>query len=225
MPKLRSSSRRSADEHGGDYKLPLKRNRRHNLPRQRQASPSDIARIDQKLEQSAQKVDQPRRFLMKAEPETRMEKGHDVRFSIDDLKARGEHGEPWDGVRNSEACKIMRTEMQIGDLGFFYHSNCPTPGIAGILRIRRAGHVDDSAFDSQHPYYDPKSSTANPRWYRVEVEYVRHMQRFISLRELREHGAGMLKDMALLKRPQLSVQRVQPAEWDFIMSLEKNNPK
>jgi hypothetical protein len=35
-------------------------------------------------------------WLLKAEPETRLEKGIDVRFSIDDLAARTEP-EPWDG--------------------------------------------------------------------------------------------------------------------------------
>ncbi|KAK2761346.1 hypothetical protein FQN54_001868 [Arachnomyces sp. PD_36] len=38
-------------------------------------------------------------WLMKAEPETRIEKGVDVRFSIDDLRKCCEP-EPWDGVRN-----------------------------------------------------------------------------------------------------------------------------
>jgi hypothetical protein len=33
---------------------------------------------------------------MKAEPESRIESGVDVRFSIDDLKAKTEP-EPWDG--------------------------------------------------------------------------------------------------------------------------------
>jgi predicted RNA-binding protein with PUA-like domain len=36
-------------------------------------------------------------WLMKAEPESRYEKGHDVKFSIDDLAARREP-EPWDGA-------------------------------------------------------------------------------------------------------------------------------
>lgn len=35
-------------------------------------------------------------WLMKAEPESRMEKGVDVKFSIDDLQA-AEKPEPWDG--------------------------------------------------------------------------------------------------------------------------------
>lgn len=35
---------------------------------------------------------------MKAEPESRLEKGQDIKFSIDDLAARTEP-EPWDGIR------------------------------------------------------------------------------------------------------------------------------
>ena len=34
---------------------------------------------------------------MKAEPDSRMEKGVDVKFSIDDLRSRKEP-EPWDGT-------------------------------------------------------------------------------------------------------------------------------
>lgn len=39
----------------------------------------------------------PAYFLMKAEPESRIEKGKDVKFSIDDLKAASEP-EGWDGM-------------------------------------------------------------------------------------------------------------------------------
>ena len=38
----------------------------------------------------------PSYWLMKAEPESRIEKGKDVKFSIDDLKA-ATTPEPWDG--------------------------------------------------------------------------------------------------------------------------------
>ena len=30
----------------------------------------------------------------------------------------------------------MRDQMKIGDLAFFYHSNCKVPGIAGIMEVR-----------------------------------------------------------------------------------------
>lgn len=46
----------------------------------------------------AKEAPQDRQYwLMKAEPESRLEKGHDVKFSIDDLASKTEP-EPWDGV-------------------------------------------------------------------------------------------------------------------------------
>ena len=41
----------------------------------------------------------PSYWLMKAEPDSRIEKGKDIKFSIDDLKA-ATAPEGWDGVRN-----------------------------------------------------------------------------------------------------------------------------
>lgn len=90
----------------------------------------------------------PRYFLMKAEPESRIEKGRDVKFSIDDLKAVTT--EPWDGVRNAEASKTMRERMKLGDKAFFYHSNTKSPGIAGIVTISKEGYPDSSAWDKKH---------------------------------------------------------------------------
>jgi hypothetical protein len=72
-------------------------------------------------------------WLMKAEPNSRMEKGVDVKFSIDDLKAKG-GPEAWDGVRNHAARNNMRA-MRKGDVAFFYHSNCKSPGIVGMMEI------------------------------------------------------------------------------------------
>lgn len=92
--------------------------------------------------------DEPRYFLMKAEPESRIEKGIDVKFSIDDLKRAGT--EPWDGVRNAEASKTMRTRMKLGDQAFFYHSNTKNPGIAGIATVAKEGYPDSSAWDAEH---------------------------------------------------------------------------
>ncbi len=69
-------------------------------------------------------------WLMKSEPEE---------FGIDDLESRADKTEPWDGVRNYQARNMMRDEMKVGDLAFFYHSNCETPGIVGIVKIAREG--------------------------------------------------------------------------------------
>ena len=53
---------------------------------------------DEKADDEAED-DGPNYWLMKAEPESRIEKGKDVKFSIDDLRAAAEP-EGWDGVRN-----------------------------------------------------------------------------------------------------------------------------
>ena len=100
-------------------------------------------------------------WLMKSEPDE---------FGINDLKRVGI--EPWDGIRNYQARNMLRDQMQVDDLAFFYHSNCKIPGIAGIMRIHRAGYPDSSAFDPAHPYYDPKSTPEKPRWYRASAASV-----------------------------------------------------
>jgi len=70
---------------------------------------------------------------MKAEPESRIEKGHDIKFSIDDLASKTEP-EPWDGIRNYAARNNLRS-MKKGDLAFFYHSSCKVPAIVGLMEI------------------------------------------------------------------------------------------
>ncbi|KAJ2805107.1 hypothetical protein H4R21_001385 [Coemansia helicoidea] len=148
---------------------------------------------------------------MKAEPESRIFKGVDVKFSIDDLYAMKDSTSQWDGVRNFEARNIMRDRMKLGDKVLFYHSNCKTPGIAGVAAIVREGYPDHTAFDAAHPYYDPKSVRDSPKW------YMRKFAQILSLAELKEHGP--LADMVLIKRGRLSVQPVQQSEYDYILEL------
>ncbi|KAI9762800.1 MAG: hypothetical protein M4579_000152 [Chaenotheca gracillima] len=150
-------------------------------------------------------------WLMKAEPESRLESGVDVAFSIDDLKAAKEP-EGWDARNN------MR-QMRKGDLAFFYHSNCKTPGIAGIMEIVEEASDDPSAIDPKHPYHDPKSTAENPKWSIVHVEFRRKLKDLVSLGQLRIWGqpGGALENMALLKQSRLSVSKVREVEWDFIM--------
>ena len=44
-------------------------------------------------------------WLMKAEPESRLEKGADVKFSIDDLRAATKP-EPWNGMSSNELVRM-----------------------------------------------------------------------------------------------------------------------
>ena len=150
-------------------------------------------------------------WLMKSEPEA---------FGIDDLIAKPDRTEPWDGVRNYQARNMMRDEMKKGDLAFFYHSNCKVPGIVGIMEISREGYPDPTAFDPEDKHYDPKSDPDNPRWILVDVKYRRKFSRTIALSELRDHAP--LKNMRLLQKGnRLSITPVTKPEWDYILKLEK----
>ena len=151
-------------------------------------------------------------WLMKSEPDA---------FSIEDLKARGAAGEPWDGVRNYQARNMLRDAMRIGDQVFFYHSNCAVPGIVGIAGVASDAYPDATAFDPEAKYFDPQSDPENPRWFLVEVRYVRHLRRTISLAELREHAEGPLAQFPLVRRGnRLSVMPVSDQQWAFILGLE-----
>ena len=149
-------------------------------------------------------------WLMKSEPDV---------FGIDDLKKAPGMTEAWDGVRNYQARNMMRDDMKTGDLAFLYHSNCKEPGIAGIMEIVREGYPDSTAFDPDAKYYDPKSDPSYPRWYRVDVRYVRKLKRIITLSELKEHSE--VNGMPLVRRGnRLSIMPVNRQQWEYILTLE-----
>lgn len=149
-------------------------------------------------------------WLMKSEP---------GEFSIDDLERRPHQTEHWDGVRNYQARNMLRDEMRIGDLVFFYHSNCAQPGIVGVARIVREAYPDHTAFDPENPHYDPGSDPDKPRWFMVDVQFVRKLRRTIGLSELKDcpelHGFPLIR-----RGNRLSVMPVSEAQWNFILSLE-----
>ena len=149
-------------------------------------------------------------WLMKSEPEA---------FGIDDLANRPDQTEPWDGVRNYQARNMLRDEMKVGDEVLFYHSNCKEPGVVGIARIVKAGYPDDTAFNPDSKYHDPKSTADRPIWYRVDVALVRKLKRTIGLSELKLYPE--LADLALVRKGnRLSVMPVGEAEYRFILELE-----
>ena len=74
---------------------------------------------DKESHENANKVQ--KYWLMKAEPESRIENGVDVKFGVDDLMKEPNQTACWDGVRNYQARNFMRDQMSVGDLAFFYH--------------------------------------------------------------------------------------------------------
>ncbi|XP_031201249.1 thymocyte nuclear protein 1 isoform X3 [Mastomys coucha] len=154
-------------------------------------------------------------WLMKSEPESRLEKGIDVKvykgwnyrsaphtwpclFSIEDLKAQPKQTACWDGVRN--------------------------------YQIVKEAYPDHTQFEKSNPHYDPSSKEDNPKWSMVDVQFVRMMKRFIPLDELKTYHqahkatGGPLKSMTLFTRQRLSVQPLTQEEFDFILSLEETEP-
>ena len=151
-------------------------------------------------------------WLMKSEPDV---------FGIWHLKARPRHTEHWDGVRNYQARNFLRDDMRKGDLAFFYHSSCAEPGIAGIVKIVRAGYPDDSAWNPKSSHFDPKSTPANPIWYMVDVKLEREFRNSIPLAALKQNPG--LRDMKLLQRGnRLSILPVTEKEWNAILKMESD---
>jgi predicted RNA-binding protein with PUA-like domain len=147
-------------------------------------------------------------WLMKSEPNC---------FSIDDLYNTPRKTTHWDGVRNYQARNFMRDKMSVGDLAFFYHSNCEIPGIVGIAEVTSEAYPDHSAFDpfSEHP--DLNSTLTNPRWFMVDITFKEKFAQIIPLSQLKQYPE--LNKMPLLRKGnRLSVMPVSQEEWLFINS-------
>ncbi|EIW76204.1 DUF55-domain-containing protein [Coniophora puteana RWD-64-598 SS2] len=171
---------------------------------------------------------------MKAEPDSRIVKGKDVKFGVDDFEEV--KTTPWEGVRNFEARNLMQS-MSVGDKVLFYHSNCKSPGIAGFAEIAKEAYPDYTAWDSSHPYFDPKTKQDAPKWHMVDVAFKSRAAHFVPLALLRRIAdstspslpAGIeylshdnvqaIKGMALVTRGRLSVQPVEEGAWAAIELL------
>lgn len=148
-------------------------------------------------------------WLMKSEPTT---------YSINMLINSPKQSDHWEGVRNYQARNYLRDSMKRGDKAFFYHSNCETPGIVGTMEIIRESYPDITALNPDSPYYDPKSTLENPRWWTVTVHFLEKFNTIIPLSFLKTFPT--LEKMILLKPGnRLSVMPVTEDEWTFISNL------
>lgn len=132
------------------------------------------------------------RWLFKSEPDA---------WSWDQQVARGDAGEEWAGVRNYLARNNMRA-MQVGDLGFFYHSNVGKE-VVGIVEVTRTSA--------------PDSTTDDPRWDCVVIRAVRPLPRPVTLDACKARPD--LAQMALVKSTRLSVQPVTVDEWRIVCAM------
>ena len=137
--------------------------------------------------------------------------------SIDDLASMPDQTVAWYGVRNYQARNFMRDQMRVGDGVFFYHSSCPEAGFAGIAEVSSLAYPDETQFDPVSKYFDPKATSQNPRWFNVDVKFIRKT-RLVSIKELR--SSPELANMRILQTGnRLSITPVDPAEWDFITGI------
>ena len=142
-------------------------------------------------------------WLFKTEPDA---------FSIDDLAARPQLTEPWDGVRNYQARNFLRDKVQLGDKVFIYHSSCKQVGIAGVAEVVKAGYPDTEQFNPESKYYDPKASIDAPRWYRVDVKFVEKFNTVLPLKIIKSLPEVM--EVGLVKKGhRLSIMPVEENEW------------
>jgi predicted RNA-binding protein with PUA-like domain len=138
-------------------------------------------------------------WLYKSEP---------AKWSWAQQKAAGEKGTEWTGVRNYLARNNMRA-MQIGDKGFFYHSNDGLE-IVGIVEVCALAHPDSTAKDDL-------------RWECVDIRAVRDIPKFVSLKDIKANPK--LSQMALVTSMRLSVQPVTDEEWLEVCRMgELDNP-
>ena len=125
-------------------------------------------------------------WLFKSEP---------FKWSWEMQKARGKAGEQWDGVRNYLARNNMRA-MELGDRGFFYHSNEGLE-VVGIVEICALAHHD--------------STTEDERWECVDIRALADVPKPVTLADVKANPK--LADMSLVTSMRLSVQPVKDDEW------------
>lgn len=131
-------------------------------------------------------------WLFKSEPDT---------WSWDQQVAKGEMGEEWGGVRNYQARNFMRA-MEIGDRGFFYHSNIGKE-VVGVVEVCAKAH--------------PDSTSDDPRWECVDIRALTKMPVPVTLEMCKQDHR--LSEMVLVTNSRLSVQPVTPEQWAVICEL------
>lgn len=143
-------------------------------------------------------------WLFKSEPDA---------YSIDDL-ARDKTAW-WDGVRNYQARNFMRDDMRTGDGVLFYHSSCAHPGVVGAARVSQEATPDSSQFERDGDYYDPAATPDKPRWWHVQIAFVRKFPAPITLADMRRQPR--LADMRILQRGnRLSITPVTAGQWQAL---------
>ena len=133
-------------------------------------------------------------WLMKSEPDV---------WSIDQQKKAGVKGAPWDGVRNYQAAKNLKS-MKKGDLCFFYHSNIGKE-IVGIVEVIKEFYLD--------------KTDQSGRFVAVTVKFKNKLLKPVTLEEIKKDK--QLSHLALIKQSRLSVMPIDYKSWKIINNMSR----
>ena len=133
-------------------------------------------------------------WLIKSEPDV---------WSIDQQIKSGAKGAPWDGVRNYQAAKNLKT-MRIGDLCFFYHSNIGKE-IVGIVEVVKEAFIDPT--------------DKSKKFVAVKVGFKNYLDNPVSLEMIKKNKD--LKNLAIIKQSRLSVMPIDTKSWKIINKMSK----
>ena len=133
-------------------------------------------------------------WLLKSEPDV---------WSIDQQKKAGSKGAPWDGVRNYQAAKNLKT-MKKGDKCFFYHSNIGKE-IVGIVEVIKEHYLD--------------KTDQSGRFVAVTVKFLDKFKKPVTLEEIKKNK--QLSHLSLIKQSRLSVMSVDSKSWKILNKMSK----
>ena len=131
---------------------------------------------------------------MKSEPDV---------WSIDQQKKAGLKGAPWDGVRNYQAAKNLKS-MKKGDLCFFYHSNIGKE-IVGIVEVIKEAYLD--------------KTDKTGRFVAVTVQFKKKLPKPVSLENIKNNKE--LSHLSLIKQSRLSVMSIDHKSWKILNNMSK----
>lgn len=120
-------------------------------------------------------------------------------FSWADLQRSG--NTVWDGIRNFQARNYLK-DMKKGDGVLIYHSGADK-AITGLARVVREAYPEPNA----------------PDWVAVDLEAVEPFKKPVTLAEIKANKT--LAGMVLTRASRLSVQPVQPNEFEVLRRLSK----
>lgn len=147
-------------------------------------------------------------WLFKTEPDE---------YSLQDLANAPQQTDIWDGIRNYQARNFLRDKVAVGDPVFMYHSQCKQVGVVGMAEVVKAAYADPAQFQADSKYFDAKATSQVPRWFCVDIRFVRQFNQTVSLKTIKSHPE--LQQMVLLKQGRLSIVPVTAQESQILEQL------